>query len=93
MDAAAVPALRELAATGHQVLGRLHALWTLEGMQGLDEKTLLAALADADGKVKATAIRLCEPFLKTNVRNALEPRLPVGSGRPTSSRTRVATNS
>jgi mono/diheme cytochrome c family protein len=74
-DAAAVPALRELAATGQHALGRLHALWTLEGLERLDEKTLLAALSDADGKVQAAAIRLGEPFLKTNARSKLEPRL------------------
>jgi mono/diheme cytochrome c family protein len=74
-DAASVPALRELAATGPQPLGRLHALWTLEGMESLDEKTLLAALSDSDGKVQAAAIRLSEPFLKATARNELTSRI------------------
>jgi len=74
-DANAVSALRELVVTGQNALGRLHGLWTLEGMEDLDEKTLRAALSDTDGKVRAAAIRLSEPVLKGAGPNRLRSRI------------------
>ncbi|MFY0685528.1 MAG: cytochrome C [Cyclobacteriaceae bacterium] len=44
---------------------RLHALWTLEGLDALDESTLLKALSDEDVRVRSAAIRLSEPFVAT----------------------------
>ena len=35
-DASVVPALTELAKTGSSLVGRFHALWTLEGLGKLD---------------------------------------------------------
>jgi mono/diheme cytochrome c family protein/glucose/arabinose dehydrogenase len=46
-------------------VARLHALWTLEGMGKLDEKAVEKSLRDPDTKVRAAAIRLSEPFLKS----------------------------
>jgi mono/diheme cytochrome c family protein/glucose/arabinose dehydrogenase len=43
-------------------LGRLHALWTLDGLSALDLPTLQAASADADGRVRSAALRLAEGF-------------------------------
>ena len=63
---AAVPLLKKAAATAPTPLSRLHALWTLEGLEKLDAPTVAASLADADAKVKAAAIRLSEPFAKAN---------------------------
>jgi len=63
-DLAAVPLLRELARSpGSPPLGRLHALWTLEGMRQLDRETVLAALAAPDERVRVAAIRLAEKWL------------------------------
>jgi mono/diheme cytochrome c family protein len=45
-------------------LGRLHALWTLDGLGALDRDTLVKALTDADPRVLAGAVRLAEPLLK-----------------------------
>jgi mono/diheme cytochrome c family protein/glucose/arabinose dehydrogenase len=64
-DAAVVPALQKLATAGPEPLGRLHALWTLDGMGRLDQKTVEAALKDSQEKVRAAAVRLCEPFFKS----------------------------
>ncbi|HTO04734.1 MAG TPA: c-type cytochrome [Opitutus sp.] len=44
-------------------LARLHALWTLNGLDALDRSTVVAALADPDSRVAAAAIRLSEPWL------------------------------
>ena len=62
----AVPLLKKMIATGPIPVGRLHALWTLDGLEKVDAPTVIAALADADPKVKSTAIRLAEPFAKAN---------------------------
>jgi len=63
-DPAALPLLRKLALNLHAAaLARLHALWTLEGVDGLDRPTLLAALGDPETTVCAAAIRLSEKLL------------------------------
>ena len=63
-DPAAAAALKKVAATATNPLGRLHALWTLDGLGALDKPTVLAALADKDVRVVAGAIRVAEKFLK-----------------------------
>ncbi|MEX0711295.1 MAG: PVC-type heme-binding CxxCH protein [Pirellulales bacterium] len=74
-DASAAPLLRELlckrpsaAENGPDVaaLGRLHALWSLEGLGMLGERDLAAALADPAGGVREHAVRLAEPRLATS---------------------------
>ena len=60
---APVAALKELATTSARPLGRLHALWTLEGLGALDRETVLRALSAGDPRVLAAAVRLSEPFL------------------------------
>lgn len=63
-DPAATPALRALARNPDaDPLGRLHALWTLEGTGHVDRETVLAALDATDAHVRADAVRLAEPFL------------------------------
>jgi mono/diheme cytochrome c family protein len=61
-DSAAVPELQKLSKTGAEPLGRLHALWSLAGLEKLDAATAVAALADTDQKVRAAAVRLVEGF-------------------------------
>jgi mono/diheme cytochrome c family protein len=46
-------------------LARLHALWTLEGLNRLETPILLRAMDDAHPKVRAAAVRLSEPMLKS----------------------------
>jgi mono/diheme cytochrome c family protein/glucose/arabinose dehydrogenase len=64
-DSATVPLLENAAITGPNPLGRLHALWTLEGMDRLDERVVLKSLGDSNATIRATAIRLAEKFFKT----------------------------
>ena len=56
----AVPALEELALGGVWPLGRLHALWTLEGLNVLDTDVLVRALGDTDAGVRENALQLAE---------------------------------
>ena len=44
-------------------LGRLHALWTLEGLGKLDTALVAEALSDSEPGVRENAIRLAEPRL------------------------------
>ena len=62
-DKSVIPTLRELATSGTEPLGRLHALWTLEGLDAIDVDLLKACQADSDEHVRAAAVRLTEPTL------------------------------
>src|SRR4029450_4173822 len=58
-----VPALVTLAADASSSLGRVHALWTLDALGGLDESMILRALNDSEPGVRENALRLAEPRL------------------------------
>ncbi len=57
-DGAAAPLLRGLLATSSKPRSRLHALWALDGLGELDERTLLEALGDEHAAVRQAAVRL-----------------------------------
>ena len=72
-DKSVVPTLRQLAIGGAVnsikkpgALARIHALWTLEGLDAIDPATIVQALKDDDAQVRRTAIWLSEPYLKKN---------------------------
>jgi mono/diheme cytochrome c family protein/glucose/arabinose dehydrogenase len=69
-DRSAVDALKKLAARAPQPRTRLHALWTLDGMDAIDAATVTAALEDSSRDVRASAIRLAERWLR-------EPQHPI----------------
>src|SRR5204863_7060714 len=58
----AVPLLKQLS-QGKEPLGRLHALWTLEGLGALDEPLVLRALADEQPGLRENALVLAERHL------------------------------
>ncbi|HYV39731.1 MAG TPA: HEAT repeat domain-containing protein [Gemmataceae bacterium] len=62
-DLSVVPALAKLASEGKEPLGRLHALWTLDGLNKLDVDLLLSMLADKDAGVRGSAAHLCRGFV------------------------------
>ena len=74
-DMGIVPKLKELARDNESFwtdnfgdrdypIERIHALWTLEGLGVVDKELILEKLKDADPRVRITAIRLSEEFLK-----------------------------
>jgi mono/diheme cytochrome c family protein/glucose/arabinose dehydrogenase/HEAT repeat protein len=67
--------LEKLASSSKNPLARMHALWTLEGMGKMESSIALTALADADANVRATAVRLCEPYLVPASRPEVLPDL------------------
>lgn len=64
-DKSVVPALKKLVSDGEQ-LARIHALWTLEGLEALDKETLTLALRDADAQVRKSAVWASESFIQQN---------------------------
>lgn len=62
-DLSAVPELQKLARDGASPLGRLHALWTLEGLGKVDARLVGACLKDKDANVRASAVALSRGLL------------------------------
>jgi mono/diheme cytochrome c family protein len=65
-DKSIVPELKKIATEDKNPLARIHAIWTLEGLESLDKQTLLIALGDADANVRKTAVWASELFLNKN---------------------------
>ena len=72
-DLSVVPALKSIATgqigltendTSH--LARIHALWTLEGLNSIDTGTLIHAFKDPNPQVRKTAVWISEAYLKKN---------------------------
>ena len=74
-DATVVPALKALFANSMTDMGKVHALWTLDGLHQIDEVTVMNALTDKSPRVRVTAIRLCENFFKANARTQVLTKL------------------
>ncbi len=72
-DKSVVPSLKQIAvgeratlAAKPSQLARIHALWTLEGLQAIDKGILLSAMDDADPQVRKAAVWISEPYIKKN---------------------------
>ena len=63
-DKSLVPALVEMAAKNETPLARLHALWTLEGLDALTPEIVHTAMKDAHPQLRANGIRVAESLLK-----------------------------
>lgn len=61
-DRAAVAPLKRLAAASAEPVGRMTALYSLAGLEALEEATLLSALTDPDSRVRVHGLRLAERF-------------------------------
>jgi putative membrane-bound dehydrogenase-like protein len=59
-DKSAIPALAQLAAQSTSALGRLHALYALDGLDALAEPYVLHALDDPDPGIREHGVRLSE---------------------------------
>ncbi|NJB82748.1 DUF7133 domain-containing protein [Wenyingzhuangia aestuarii] len=77
-DKKVIPKLKEIALDNESLwsrwfgankdygLERIHALWTLEGLEAIDKALLKEKFTDKDERVRLTAIRISENFLKEN---------------------------
>src|SRR4029077_16019347 len=64
-DQSVVSPLRKLLTDSREPLARLHALWSLSGLDALAGSDLLAALRDSVGGVREHAVRLAEARLNS----------------------------
>jgi putative membrane-bound dehydrogenase-like protein len=62
----AMQAIRKLARESPSPQGRVHALWTLHGLKGLDEGLVANALKDPVEGVREQALRLAEAYLPSS---------------------------
>ena len=65
-DKTALPALVKMSENKDAPLGRLHALWTLEGMGELSSELIKKALHDTVAGVRENAVKLAELHLTTS---------------------------
>jgi len=63
-DKSVTPTLKQLALDNPDNRAKLHALWTLDGLDELDASTVEKALADKSADVRASAVRLAERWLR-----------------------------
>ncbi len=61
-DRSAIAPLTKLAAESKSALGRLHALYALDGLNALDAALVLRGLTDAEPRVRELTLRLAERF-------------------------------
>ena len=71
-DRGAVPMLRTLARDSPSPVARIHALWILDALGGLETADLVTALSDRDGGVRENAVRLAEESLPSVAQSAKE---------------------
>jgi len=76
-DSSVKQSITDLILKGDNSLGRFHALWTLEGLKLIHPDLLFQLLSDQNELVRTTALRLLEPYAKTDkkVRVKLESEL------------------
>ncbi len=65
-DRAVVAQLKQLASTAPGWRTRLHALWTLSGLDAMEPVVAEQALVDKSPYVRASALRVSEPYLATS---------------------------
>ncbi|GAB3795972.1 hypothetical protein GCM10028819_12780 [Spirosoma humi] len=77
-DKSVVPALKQMAMSqpGSPVkqpsaLGRLHALWTLEGLDAIDKDIVSTAMKDTDPQVRRAAVLISERYIKQDDAEAI----------------------
>jgi mono/diheme cytochrome c family protein/glucose/arabinose dehydrogenase len=78
-DKSVVPTLKKLASGEKAFLKkkpnhitRIHALWTLEGMEEMDKDLILQALADPEPQIRKTAVWISEMYIRKSDRQVLE---------------------
>ncbi len=62
-DTTVVPALRKMALSAADVRTRLHALWTLDGLDAIEPGDVMSALSHANRDVRVSGLRLAERWL------------------------------
>src|SRR5213078_2793939 len=69
-DQSAVSALRKMVKRGKISQARLHALWTLAGLNSLNDEDVLSGLKDQAAGVRENAVKLAEPRVVFSTRGS-----------------------
>jgi mono/diheme cytochrome c family protein len=67
-DKSVVPSLQQLARSSNSLVGRFHAMWTLEGLGALDAALVREGMKDPDPRMRIQAIRASESLYKAGNR-------------------------
>ena len=67
-DKSVVPALQQIARTSNSLVGRFHAMWTLEGLGALDAALVREQMKDPNPRMRIQAIRASETLYKAGNR-------------------------
>ena len=62
-DKSVIPALTAMATNHADVNARIHAMWTLQGLDALPKQTVIAATKHESPRVRRAAVQLAEPLL------------------------------
>jgi mono/diheme cytochrome c family protein/glucose/arabinose dehydrogenase len=62
-ETSVAPTLKKLAVSAPDWRTKVHALWTLDGLDAIDPETVERALSDPKAEVRANAVRLSERYL------------------------------
>ncbi len=62
-DRSAVPALEKMARLHGDANGRIHAMWTLRGLDALPKDLVIAAMRHSVPRIRRAAVQLAEPLL------------------------------
>jgi mono/diheme cytochrome c family protein/glucose/arabinose dehydrogenase len=68
-DQSVIPALKKIVseqADNSNLLGRIHALWTLEGLQAIDKPLLLSLFNDKAAEIRKMAVWISERYIGKN---------------------------
>ncbi len=74
-DRTVVPQLQAMARSHANQLARIHALWTLEGLDALTPELIGNALSNRDAAVRESAVRVAESWLRTRPEHPLRARV------------------
>ena len=69
-DADDLDDIREFVAKSPTPLGKIHALWTLQGLESQDAASVIAGMKDANPDVRANALRVAEPVFRVQTSRA-----------------------
>lgn len=80
-DKSVVPALTAMARASKNSLARIHALWTIEGLDALDPALVREKLKDQDPQVRIAAIRVSETLYKQGNKSLVAEVTPLAKDR------------
>ena len=89
-ETSVAPSLRTLAASAPDWRTKLHALWTLDGLEAIDPASVERALSDRRSEVRAAAVRIAERYLGSGNPSIVESCARAGRGQEWNVRRQVA---